>query len=214
MAVKTFLNLLGALAALAPLHATYAQTLETQSLAQVTVHEMQVHALHYSEARTTNFVSQVTIPPGTQVEVLESAGGMTHLGISWDIEGAALPSDVWVQSEELSQMHLAPQRAIPQCYADVKRKLLQMRLVRTFPPGAAAWQGYDVLRLQYAFRPAAFSQNLPNGSVCVSEGGQYQCGAKKCGHIAIKIGYEQWYGAGVFRSPLLPGHYGLRCLRK
>lgn len=120
-----------------------------------------------------------------------------------------------VDSDDVLAENAARRRTrTPGCYRDVKNQLLRMGLVRTYPPGAAAWMGYSVLTRQYGFRPVAFSQNLPNGAVCVSEGGRYQCGKKKCGHIAVKIGPHRWYGAGVFQNPLLSGHYGLRCVLK
>jgi hypothetical protein len=105
-------------------------------------------------------------------------------------------------------------RRTPSCYRDVKYELLRRKLVNRYPPGAAAWQGYDVLRMQFGFTPVEFSQELPDGAVCVSEGGKYKCGKKACGHIAIKIGKAKWYGAGVFPHPLLRNHYRLRCLIK
>lgn len=120
-----------------------------------------------------------------------------------------------VDSDDLLAENAARRRGrTPGCYRDVKNQLLRMHLVKTYPPGAAAWMGYGVLTQQYGFRPVPFSQNLPNGAVCVSEGGKYQCGKKKCGHIAVKIGSHRWYGAGVFQNPLLPGHYRLRCVLK
>lgn len=111
-------------------------------------------------------------------------------------------------------MGAPPKRRTPSCYRDVKYELLRRKLVHRYPPGAAAWMGYDVLRLQFNFKPVAFSQELPDGAVCVSEGGKYRCGKKACGHIAVKTGKGKWYGAGVFPHPLLRGHYNLRCLVK
>ncbi len=105
-------------------------------------------------------------------------------------------------------------RGTPSCYRDVKFELLRRGLVKRYPAGAAAWMGFEVLRSQHGFRPVGFSQSLPNGAVCVSEGGRFSCGRKKCGHIAVKIGAGRWYGAGVFKHPLLRNHYNLRCLVK
>jgi hypothetical protein len=103
---------------------------------------------------------------------------------------------------------------IPSCYRDVKFELLRRSLVNRYPSGAAAWMGYNILRKQFGFKPVAFSKDLPNGTVCVSEGGRYRCSGRACGHIAIKIGSQQWYGAGTFVHPLLKGHSHLRCLKK
>jgi len=155
-----------------------------------------------------------TVPPEALVRMadLEQVAVPVNLGMT--------PLDANLSSEDdaddvLSQSVFRRDRrgGTPSCYRDVKFELLRRRLVHSYPPGAAAWMGFDVLR-RFGFQPVAFSQGLPNGAVCVSEGGRFNCGRKKCGHIAVKIGHQRWYGAGVFPNPLLRGHYRLRCLLK
>lgn len=113
------------------------------------------------------------------------------------------------------KLHRAKRRKgkTPGCYRDVKKMLLRRGQVHKYLEGGAAYQGYSAL-LQSGFHSVPFSEDLPNGAVCVSEGGRWRCGKKKCGHIAVKTGIKKWYGAGTFPHPLLRGHYNLRCLSK
>jgi len=193
---------------------------------------------------TTNTTKMLKLSVGTEVTVIRKAqlpevGEVAEIRIDSDDE--SVPSEAFVRMSDLEAISMSTdqgltpldaalsegddedvlienaargRRGTPSCYRDVKFELLRRGLVRRYPSGAAAWMGYDVLRGSHGFRPVAFSQSLPNGAVCVSEGGRFSCGRKKCGHIAVKIGSQRWYGAGVFKHPLLRNHYNLRCLVK
>lgn len=180
--------------------------------------------------------TQVTLPAGTPVSVLETkvdakAGTMVRLGID-AAEESGLPSDAWfpldgvllagllrVNGDEnedeadqkqgvIMKLSRAARGGMTYCYRYVKRALLASGKVSSYLPGESAWMAASVLPKHGFRRTGSGPAGARDGDVCV-----YSGGPKGHGHIEIKRGGGWWYGYGVKSAPM-QGRNFIACFTK
>lgn len=101
------------------------------------------------------------------------------------------------------------------CLRDVRLTLARMGICHSNSFGAAAAQALGPIEQQCGFTPISYSDSMPKGSVCISQGGNKNCGGRghfqACGHAAVDIGNGMWEGAGIRNSPHINGLTDMEC---
>lgn len=82
---------------------------------------------------------------------------------------------------------------------------------QTMPSISRAAQGYDLYKSK-GWTPVAFDpKNAKLCTACFWKGGRKDCsGGVECGHASLKIGANQWIGAGIRPVPQLPNQNGCK----
>ena len=183
---------------------------------------------------------QLTVGLDTEINILETSadGEFAQIGIddetiSQENSGinAEEPVVVWVRVSQLlagqleevnvenseefsSQLDRSRGRGgggMTYCLREVR--MAAYRFTRRVPSGiAAAAQAYWPFR-QMGWLPVSYSLHAPVGTACFFGHGRWSkgCGGY-CGHAAIKLGKNNWKGAGFRPTPFLPGRTLIGCL--
>lgn len=187
---------------------------------------------NYVTASTLKFVDASgaagNLPAGTSVTMLETKNGYVHLGV--DSDDASLPADVWVKLDDAaaSRFVAQPERDLTEgddsvfeeagrgthggmtyCYRYVKEYLLSHHLVKSYLPGASAWQAAGVLS-RMGWHSIGGPDNAKVNDVCVYHGGR---GGN--GHAEVRVPGGWYYGYGVkSHSITRVNHTLIGCFRK
>jgi hypothetical protein len=154
----------------------------------------------------------ISISRGLELVMIETKrddalGTLVRLGFDQDL---GLPTEVWVREQDLQTADFIPYdfsrlsddeidlwKRMTYCYRFVKRYLLQTGQVKTYLPGASAYQAASILP-KHGFRRTGHNPaSARNGEVCV-----YGGGPQGHGHIEVKRNGKWWYGYGYINHPI------------
>lgn len=166
-----------------------------------------------------------TLEDGTEISVIRFSRDGRNVEVAVD-NGESDPSVQWVTTESIQALN--PKRidfealegladlgliietvstrkkgGMTYCLRDVRIRATRYTAQRNIPQGIPmASIAYKAYRAK-GWKKIEYSARVPNGTACFSGGGR-PCGRKSyCGHAAIKIGANQWLGAGVTPTPWL-----------
>ncbi len=134
--------------------------------------------------------------------------------------------DIWIQERELPLSSLEQffpteeeefaedgdweqvRRRMTYCYRYVKKYLLSTGQVKTYLPGASAYQAYWILPKHGFVKTTSSPTSATNGEVCV-----YSGGPQGHGHIEVKRDGKWWYGYGFKDQPITKRKF-MGCFKK
>lgn len=134
--------------------------------------------------------------------------------------------DIWIQERELPLSSLEQffpteeeelaedgsweqvRRRMTYCFRYVKKYLLSTGQVKTYLPGASAYQAYWILPKHGFVKTTSSPTSASNGEVCV-----YSGGPQGHGHIEVKRDGKWWYGYGFKDQPISKRKF-MGCFKK
>lgn len=152
--------------------------------------------------------------------------GLERAQISRYEDGDSEITDIWIQERDLPLSSLEQffptegeelgedgsweqvRKRMTYCYRYVKKYLLSTGQVKSYLPGASAYQAYWILPKHGFVKTASSPMSASNGEVCV-----YSGGPQGHGHIEVKRDGKWWYGYG-FKDQSITKRKFMGCFKK